>query len=63
MIESMPSARTPLIVLATSLPLCALMAVASWHLLEKPCLSLKRRVFRSAEATPATDGVRAADAR
>ena len=51
----------PLLMFALSLPLVLLLAVASWHCLEKPALTLKRielaRVlarWRAAKAAPAT---------
>lgn len=47
-IESIGSS-SPLAIFATSLPLCLCMAAASWHLVERPCLSMKR-AFASRDA-------------
>lgn len=42
-IQMLPGYRTPLLVLLLSLPPIVLVAAASWHLVEQPCLALKRR--------------------
>jgi peptidoglycan/LPS O-acetylase OafA/YrhL len=44
----------PLLVFAIALPLTAGCAMASWHLVEEPCLRLKRRLRRSARGQLAT---------
>jgi peptidoglycan/LPS O-acetylase OafA/YrhL len=61
-IFALPSVRSPAAVLAASLPLCLVAAAASWHLVERPCIALKRR-FRPLRASRARDAKNASDAR
>lgn len=44
-IFALPSVRAPAAVFAASLPLCLIAAAASWHLVERPCIDFKRRLW------------------
>jgi peptidoglycan/LPS O-acetylase OafA/YrhL len=61
LIQALPQWRTPSLVLAASVPLCLVMGVASWHLLEQPSLRLKNRL--APRASHAAAGTDAGDAR
>jgi peptidoglycan/LPS O-acetylase OafA/YrhL len=51
-ISALGSAATPGLVIAISLPITWLIAIASWHLVEAPALSLKSRLPGAAEQRP-----------